>query len=143
MTKEQEVAENTPIRFTLTHYRKAGVTHEDFMKWIVEVHLPKAIPTFQKHGISDYALFDTPETSNNPLREVMAVARPTWQVADYDCIIEYTGPSAQTIQQIMIDPEWIEVCQDQEDWVDTSRALVSLGYHTQYLSKGKVMNLKQ
>jgi hypothetical protein len=45
-----------PLKFTLTHYRKAGTTHEAFMKWIVEVHLPKAIPLFKKHGVTGYAL---------------------------------------------------------------------------------------
>ncbi len=52
-TKQQE---DQPMKFTLTHYRKARTTHEAFMKWIVEVHLPKAIPVFEKHGIIGYAL---------------------------------------------------------------------------------------
>ena len=70
----------------------------------------------------------------------MASVHPTWQVADYDCIIEYTLPSAETIEAVMTDAEWIEALQDQVDWVDTSRALVSLGYHTQYFSEGKVVH---
>ena len=48
--------ESKPVKFTLTHYRKDGTTHENFMKWIVEVHLPKAIPVFKIHGITGYAL---------------------------------------------------------------------------------------
>ncbi len=48
--------EGQPMKFSLTHYRKAGITHEAFMKWIVEVHIPKAIPIFKKHGIIGYAL---------------------------------------------------------------------------------------
>ncbi|KAF2799402.1 hypothetical protein K505DRAFT_265852 [Melanomma pulvis-pyrius CBS 109.77] len=140
ITKQQE---DQPMRFTLTHYRKAGTAHDAFMKWIVEVHLPKAIPLFKKHGITGYALFETPATFNDPLREKMAFLHPTWEVADYDCLIEYTLPSAQTIENVMTDPEWIEAVQDQEDWVDTSKALLSLGYHTQYLSEGKAINLPQ
>ncbi len=73
----------------------------------------------------------------------MAVARPTWDVADYDCIIEYTVPNEKTIETAMFDPEWIEACSDQEDWVDTPKALLSLGYHTQYFSEGKAINLSQ
>jgi hypothetical protein len=73
----------------------------------------------------------------------MAFLHPTWEVADYDCIIEYTVPSAQIIENVMTDPEWIEVLQDQEDWVDTTKALLSLGYHTQYISEGKAINLPQ
>jgi hypothetical protein len=73
----------------------------------------------------------------------MAMLRPTWKIADYDCFIEYTLPGPQTIEAIMTDPEWIEAVSDQEDWVDTSKALLSLGYHTQYLDQGKPMNLPQ
>jgi hypothetical protein len=71
----------------------------------------------------------------------MAVMRPTWQVADFDCFIEYTLPSAQTIEDIMTDPEWLEAVGDQVDWVDTDRALLSLGFHTQYVAEGKVVDL--
>jgi hypothetical protein len=53
VTKQQETQ---PMKFTLTHYRKSETTHEAFMKWIVEVHLPKAIPVFKKHAITGYAL---------------------------------------------------------------------------------------
>lgn len=71
----------------------------------------------------------------------MASLHPTWQVADYDCIIEYIMPDAETIGNTMVDPEWLEIVQDQVDWVDTSRALVSLGYYTQYISEGEVVSL--
>lgn len=45
-----------PLKFTLTHYRKKEHTHEAFIKWIVEKHLPLAIPLFKKHGILEYSL---------------------------------------------------------------------------------------
>ncbi|KAF1972677.1 hypothetical protein BU23DRAFT_643350 [Bimuria novae-zelandiae CBS 107.79] len=111
-TKQQE---NKPIKFTITHYRKEGKTHEAFMKWLVEVHLPKAIPTFKKHGIIEYALFDTPAPMNKPLSEKMAGIRPTWQVADYDCIIEYIAPNPQTIDDVMGDEEWQQVLENQDE----------------------------
>ena len=69
----------------------------------------------------------------------MAVIHPTWQVADYDCFIEYTLPDVHTIGNVMTDPEWIEAVADQEDWVDTSRLLLSVGHHTHYLSDGQVI----
>jgi hypothetical protein len=73
----------------------------------------------------------------------MAAVHPTWEVADHDCTIEYTLPGVKTIENMMADPEWHEAVKDQVDWVDTSKALLSLGYHTQYLSEGKTINLKQ
>jgi hypothetical protein len=73
----------------------------------------------------------------------MAVVRPTWQVADFDCFIEYTLPSAQSIEDIMGDPEWIEAVGDQEEWVDVEKALVCLGFHTEYVFEGRVVDRTQ
>jgi hypothetical protein len=67
-----------PVRFTLTHYRKAGTAHDAFMKWIVEVHLPKAIPVFQKHGVIGYALVSLPVTLPRRLLPKMPPMRPSY-----------------------------------------------------------------
>lgn len=44
------------IKFTATHYRKDGVSHEDFIKWFTEQHLPAALPLMKKYGIKKYNL---------------------------------------------------------------------------------------
>jgi hypothetical protein len=42
----------------------------------------------------------------------------------------------------MSDPDWLEAIKDQDDWVDTSKALVSLGYSTPFLLEtGEVLNM--
>lgn len=51
-----EAAENQPLKYTVTHYRQSQHTHEAFMKWLVEVHLPLALPVLKRHGILGYAL---------------------------------------------------------------------------------------
>lgn len=72
----------------------------------------------------------------------MGKLRPSWEFADFDCFLEYTIPDVQTIKNLMSDPAWQEVIKDQEEWVDTSKALVSLGYHTPYLLEtGEVVNM--
>jgi hypothetical protein len=47
------------MKYTITHYRKHPHTHEEFIKWIVEKHLPLAMPIFKKHGILGYSLVST------------------------------------------------------------------------------------
>jgi hypothetical protein len=48
----------------------------------------------------------------------------------------------QTIKDVMMDPDFLASVKDQEDWVETSKALVSLGYHTPYLLEtGEVVNM--
>jgi hypothetical protein len=73
----------------------------------------------------------------------MATLHPTWEVADYDCFIEYILPNPHVIENVQTDAEWLNAVADQEDWVDTSKSLLSLGYHTQYLSEGQVLDPPQ
>ena len=51
-----ESTQSQPIKLTLTHYRKPEHTHEAFIKWIVEGHLPLAIPVLKKHDVINYTL---------------------------------------------------------------------------------------
>lgn len=48
------------MKYTITHYRKAPHSHEDFIKWIVNGHLPLALPIFKKHGVLGYSLVSSP-----------------------------------------------------------------------------------
>lgn len=48
----------------------------------------------------------------------------------------------QVIRNVMSDPDWLAAIKDQDDWVDTSKALVSLGYSTPFLLEtGEVLNM--
>ncbi|CAL5870493.1 uncharacterized protein PFLUO_LOCUS4730 [Penicillium psychrofluorescens] len=129
-----------PVKFTITHYRKQEHTHEAFIKWMVEEHLPLAIPVFKKHGVIEYSLFVTPPPLNDALKQEVGQVRPTWDFADFDCFIEYTLPNAEVIKNIMSDPDWAVALKDQDDWVDVPKALVSLGYSTTYVKDGKAVN---
>lgn len=48
--------ESKPVKLTVTHYRKPEHSHEAFIKWITEEHVPLAMPIFQKHGVIEYSL---------------------------------------------------------------------------------------
>lgn len=51
-------------------------------------------------------------------------------------------PDVQSIKNVMADPDWLAAAKDEEYWVDTSKALVSLGYATPYLlPNGETVNL--
>jgi hypothetical protein len=84
----------------------------------------------------------TPEDLNGALKQELAKVRPTWDVANFDCFLEFTIPGAQTIKDVMSDPDWLNAIKDENEWCDMSRSLASLGYATPYLLKtGEVVNL--
>jgi len=74
----------------------------------------------------------------------MAKLQTTWDIADFDCFIEYTIPDMQAMKNVVSDPEWAVATKDQDQWVDMSKSLVSLGYSTPYLLEtGEVVNLQE
>ncbi|KAK8851627.1 hypothetical protein PGQ11_014106 [Apiospora arundinis] len=133
-----------PIKFTITHYRLPQHTHEAFIKWITDEHLPLAMPVLKRHGVLGYSLFVTPAPLNDGLRALYKELRPTWDVADHDCVIEYLLPDMQCIQKIMSDPDWQTAVKDQDQWVDVPRALVTLGHHIPFLLEtGEMVNMSK
>lgn len=48
------------------------------------------------------------------------------------------------IKEVMSDPDFLFSIKDQDEWLDTSKALVSLGYYTPYLlESGEVVNMSK
>ncbi|KAE9382063.1 hypothetical protein N431DRAFT_539545 [Stipitochalara longipes BDJ] len=142
MTEANAQQASQPVKYTITHYRQPKHTHEAFIKWIIEEHLPLAIPLFKKHAVISYSLFVTPAPLNEVMKQAVGKVQPTWDFADFDCVIEYKLPGMETVGNVMSDPEWTEVLKDQDEWVDTSRALVTVGYETPYLLEtGEVVNM--
>jgi hypothetical protein len=78
---------------------------------------------------------------NDALKQEFVQLRPSWDIADFDCFIEYTLPDVGTIKNIMSDPEWLIAAKKQDDWIQVSKALVSVGFSTPYVLNGKPVNL--
>ena len=76
--------------------------------------------------------FVTPPVLGDGLKQEMAKIEPTWDIADFDCFIEYTIPDMQAMKNVISDPDWAVATKDQNDWVDVERALVSLGHPIPY-----------
>ncbi|KAI1322801.1 hypothetical protein F5Y16DRAFT_385471 [Xylariaceae sp. FL0255] len=119
---------DTLVKLTVTHYRRPEHTHEAFMKWTTEDYLSLAIPVFKRCGVVTYSLFDTPAIMNAKLKASMGGHRATWDYADFDCFIEYTFKDVESIGNMLTDPGWAKSLEGQEEWVDTSKALMSIGY---------------
>lgn len=79
---------------------------------------------------------------NAELKANMGGHRAAWDYADFDCFIEYTLNDVKNIGQFLADPDWAKSIEHQEEWVDTSKALMSIGYITPYLlESGEAVNV--
>ncbi|KAJ5915682.1 Dimeric alpha-beta barrel [Penicillium verhagenii] len=141
---EVQVPKNQPVKLTMTHYRQQQHSHEAFINWIVQDHLPLAIPVFEKYGLTEYSLFITPSSLNDSLKQAIGESCPTWDFADFDCFIEYMLPSVETVMKIMSDPDWQIAIKDEDKWVDMPKALISVGYSTgNLLNKDPAISLSE
>ncbi|KUJ10080.1 uncharacterized protein LY89DRAFT_689921 [Mollisia scopiformis] len=139
MAAEAPKQQSPPLKYTVTHNRKPTHTHEEFIAWLVNTHLPLALPVLKKHGVLGYELFVTPPFLSTALAAEMAVFQPTWDVSTTDCFIEYTIPDMQSMKDVVADPDWGVATRDQDEWVEMSKSLVSLGFSTSYLSGGEIV----
>lgn len=53
-------------------------------------------------------------------------------------------PNTEAMMNMMADPEWLETLKGQEEYIDTKKALVSVGYAVPYLLEtGEVLNVPE
>lgn len=68
--------------------------------------------------------------------------RPGWKVNDCDLVLEYWVYDLESMKNLASDPEWNQTALgDENDWLDTSRSTIRIGYDTTYLDYGAIMNV--
>ncbi|KAI8959808.1 hypothetical protein F5Y11DRAFT_331861 [Daldinia sp. FL1419] len=122
------------IKYTVEHYKKAGVSDADFANWFKDVQVANGLPLLKKHGIVKYAIHFRDAQLSAAFRAELDKVRPEWDVSDADITIEYYLPDIYLIQNLLADPEWqSKAAKDQENFVDLSRSTIHIGYETVYL----------
>ncbi|KAI5270945.1 hypothetical protein E4T47_05734 [Aureobasidium subglaciale] len=92
--------------WTVTAYRKDGMTEEAYHKYLSEVHGPLVHTNTTTRAKMDQ-IFD-PQFAN---------------VADYDCIIQATFKSVDDFVRFKADPEYLRIiAPDHENFADTKRS---------------------
>lgn len=77
------------------------------------------------------------------MRTEMAKYRPTWDVGDFDCILEYWFYDIKALENMVADPDRAsKAVKDEDKWCDLSRSTVHIGYDTPFLLEtGETVNL--
>ncbi|KAK6949358.1 hypothetical protein Daesc_009433 [Daldinia eschscholtzii] len=129
------------IKYTVEHYKKAGVSDADFVKWFNDVQVANGLPLIKKHGIVKYAVHFRDAQLSTAFRAELDKVRPEWEVSGADLTIEYYLPDIYLIQNLLADPEWeSKAAKDQANFVDLSKSTIHIGYETIYLENGNILN---
>lgn len=65
-----------PLKYTVEHYRKEGVSEQAFLDWFYSVHIPQGVPLMKKHGVVGYAVVSLPPPFLSTLTEHASLAQP-------------------------------------------------------------------
>ncbi|KAI1802870.1 hypothetical protein F4811DRAFT_527315 [Daldinia bambusicola] len=129
------------IKYTVEHYKKAGVSDAEFVQWFNDVQVANGIPLIKKHGIVKYAVHFRDVELGAVLQAELKKVHPGWEVSGADLTIEYYLPDIYLIQNLFADPEWeSKAAKDLADFVDLSKSTIHIGYETVYLENGNVLN---
>ncbi|KAI1416804.1 hypothetical protein F5Y13DRAFT_153095 [Hypoxylon sp. FL1857] len=128
------------VKITVQHWRKEGVSEEDFVKWCKEEQVPRYIGLVKKHGFIRWTMYFTPSASRAPLEALLA-SKPGYKIDDYDAVLNYYAPSLDNVVSLMSDPEFnTRASEPEQAWIDTSRASLQIGYEIVYLDEGEIVN---
>ncbi|KAI1479988.1 hypothetical protein F4774DRAFT_113049 [Daldinia eschscholtzii] len=128
------------VKITVQHWRKEGVSEEDFVKWCKEEQVPRYVGLVKKHGFVRWTMYFTPSERRAPLEAVLA-AKPGYKVDDYDVVHNYYAPCLDNVVSLLADPEYTaRATEPEQAWIDTSRASLQIGYEIVYLDDGEIVN---
>ncbi|RYP52200.1 hypothetical protein DL768_002591 [Monosporascus sp. mg162] len=128
-------------KVTVLHYRKPGVSEEEFYRRMNEEFTPMATPIINRYKILKFVLNHSPSHLRNEAAD--AVALKGWTLSDYDGSVEYWVQDVDEIKKgLMIDPDWTgKVAVLEEDIGDKHRGLVQVSFEEVYIENGKIVNL--
>ncbi|KAH8816997.1 hypothetical protein F5884DRAFT_873860 [Xylogone sp. PMI_703] len=131
------------LKFTVQHYRKAGVSEDNFVKWMKEVHVPSAIKLIQKHNIVNYSVFITPTFLQHAFTAEIEQLKKPWSMANFDAVTSYWVRSPDDMRGLLTDPEWLQsINEPEKEWVAAENVVVLAGFETVYLQDGKICNVQ-
>ncbi|XDG06153.1 hypothetical protein ABKA04_005768 [Annulohypoxylon sp. FPYF3050] len=132
-----------PIKYTVEHTRKDGVSDKTLMDWFHNVHLTAGLPLMKKYGIIKYAVHVQDPKVGAAFQLELDQVRPGWEVRKCDLVLEYWTYDMGNLKSLIMDSEWQEkAVKGEGDIFDVSKpTVIHIGYDTTYLSDGQIINL--
>ncbi|KIW00115.1 uncharacterized protein PV09_08297 [Verruconis gallopava] len=136
------MATSNLIKYRVEHFRKEGVSAEDFEKFFTEVHLAAALPLMRKYGFVKYAVERRNPELAAAFEPMLHSVHPTWNVSEADIVIQYWFPSMECLKKLVADPDWDgKAVKGQEDWIQIEKGTVSLCHETTYIDEGEILQI--
>ncbi|KAE8149394.1 EthD domain-containing protein [Aspergillus avenaceus] len=125
---------NRLICITINGYRKPGLSDAELHHYLCEVHAPMAKPFLEKYGILEYNVIDN-FAACRPHAEYLQMSK---KLSDHDYIVQFVMKDVEDFRRVWDDPEFRKnVMPDHENFADTTRSGVCIGYVNSFLNGGR------
>ncbi|ORY71789.1 uncharacterized protein BCR38DRAFT_331970 [Pseudomassariella vexata] len=129
------------LRMTVAHYRQPHVSEEDFHRWVTEQHAVRAAKLHAKNGIEGFSIYFAPKPFRDMTAELNAKRGRPWVVRDYDAQVEFFFRDMETFYKGASDPDFQALQAEEEPFISSIHAEISIGWIETYVSDGKVVNI--
>ncbi|KAH8807226.1 EthD domain-containing protein [Xylogone sp. PMI_703] len=124
---------------TICGYRRPGMSGEDYRHHMINVSAPLTKDLMIKYGVKRWTqIHNTTETRglmNRLFDHQMA------NLADFDCFSQVVFKSVDDYKKMKDDPWYKEhLVGDHEKFADTKRSMMTIGWITEYIRDGEVVD---
>lgn len=112
---------NTLICLTITAFKKASLSDEEYRHHMTKVHAKLVSPLMEEYGIVRYTMtHNTKET--RPMLHLLYDPQFS-KLSEYDCIVQFIFKDIMDFQRMKADPRFLEkVAPDHVRFADTKRS---------------------
>ncbi|KAI9040423.1 EthD domain-containing protein [Aspergillus affinis] len=130
----------TVLKLTSFRYKKEGISEKEFHDYASKSHAPKAALVQARHGALKVVQYHTPSTSKQLIRDKIPWAiRSGWEIDDHDIQVSVWVRNTETMQAIVMDPDFQSLVAGEDDICDQTRAKVTAGWEEVFVDDGKVV----
>ncbi|KAK9418016.1 putative EthD domain-containing protein [Seiridium unicorne] len=124
---------------TICGYRRPGMSEEDYKNHMLHVSAPMTKDLMVKYGVKRWTQIHN--TSSTRLLMGVLFDRQMNNLADFDCFSQVVFKSVDDYKRMKDDPWYKQhLVGDHEKFADTARSLMTIGWITEHIRDGEVVN---
>ncbi|KAB5542433.1 EthD domain-containing protein [Coniochaeta sp. 2T2.1] len=127
------------ICLTITAFRNPSMEEEEYRQYMTQSHAKLVSPLMEEYGILRYTM--THNTSKTRPMLFQLYDPQFSKLSEYDSIVQFVFKDIEDFQRMKADPRFLEtVAPDHVKFADTKRSTMTVGYFSEFVRDGKVVD---
>ncbi|KAI1410230.1 EthD domain-containing protein [Hypoxylon sp. FL1857] len=131
-------SDNQFLCLTICGYRRPGMSEEDYRNHMTKVSAPMTKDLMVKYGVKRWTMIHN-TTESRALMSRLFDHQMT-NLADFDCFSQVVFKSVDDYKRMKDDPWYKEhLVGDHEKFADTKKSMMTIGWITEFIRDGEVV----